>query len=58
MVLPALVLNYFGQGALLMVQPEAVTNPFYLLLPRWALLVLGIREAFMLTRQALVTPDL
>src|SRR4030095_4307640 len=37
LVAPALVLNYFGQGALLMVQPEAVTNPFYLLLPRWAL---------------------
>ena len=30
LVAPALVLNYFGQGALLMAQPEAVTNPFYL----------------------------
>jgi KUP system potassium uptake protein len=37
LVAPALVLNYFGQGALLMVQPEAVKNPFYLLLPGWAL---------------------
>jgi KUP system potassium uptake protein len=36
-VAPALVLNYFGQGALLMVRPEAVQNPFYLLLPGWAL---------------------
>ena len=35
---PALVLNYFGQGALLLVRPEAVANPFYLLLPSWALL--------------------
>jgi KUP system potassium uptake protein len=37
LVAPALVLNYFGQGALLMTQPEAVENPFYLLLPGWAL---------------------
>jgi KUP system potassium uptake protein len=37
LVAPALVLNYFGQGALLLVQPEAVANPFYLLLPGWAL---------------------
>src|SRR5207237_10827871 len=37
LVAPALVLNYFGQGALLMTQPQAVSNPFYLLLPGWAL---------------------
>ena len=37
LVAPALVLNYFGQGALLIVRPEAVTNPFYLLLPGWTL---------------------
>ena len=37
LVAPALVLNYFGQGALLMLRPEAVQNPFYLLLPGWAL---------------------
>jgi KUP system potassium uptake protein len=37
MVAPALVLNYFGQGALLIARPEAVENPFYLLLPGWAL---------------------
>jgi KUP system potassium uptake protein len=37
LVAPALVLNYFGQGALLMAQPQAVGNPFYLLLPGWAL---------------------
>jgi KUP system potassium uptake protein len=36
-VAPALVLNYFGQGALLMTQPDAVGNPFYRLLPGWAL---------------------
>ncbi len=37
LVAPALVLNYFGQGALLMLEPEAVQNPFFLLLPGWAL---------------------
>ncbi len=37
LVAPALVLNYFGQGALLMTRPDAVENPFYLLLPGWAL---------------------
>ncbi|MDP2827191.1 MAG: potassium transporter Kup [Sulfuricellaceae bacterium] len=36
-VLPALVLNYFGQGALLLTNPAAVINPFYLLAPEWAL---------------------
>ena len=34
---PALVLNYFGQGAALIVNPAAVQNPFFLLLPGWAL---------------------
>ena len=36
-VLPALLLNYFGQGALLLANPAAVENPFYLLAPAWAL---------------------
>ena len=36
-VLPALLLNYFGQGALLLADPAAVRNPFYLLAPDWAL---------------------
>jgi KUP system potassium uptake protein len=35
-VLPALVLNYFGQGALLLSDPSAIINPFYLLAPKWA----------------------
>ncbi|MEP6942915.1 MAG: potassium transporter Kup [Betaproteobacteria bacterium] len=34
---PALVLNYFGQGALLIAQPSAIENPFYLAYPQWAL---------------------
>jgi len=37
LVAPALVLNYFGQGAHLIANPSAVQNPFYLLLPGWAL---------------------
>lgn len=36
-VLPALVMNYFGQGALLLKNPEAINNPFYLLAPDWFL---------------------
>jgi KUP system potassium uptake protein len=37
LVAPALVLNYFGQGAVLIANPDTVRNPFYLLLPEWAL---------------------
>ncbi len=37
LVAPSLMLNYFGQGALLILRPAAVENPFYLLLPAWAL---------------------
>jgi KUP system potassium uptake protein len=37
LVLPALVLNYFGQGALLIANPAAIENPFYLAYPAWAL---------------------
>jgi KUP system potassium uptake protein len=35
--MPALLLNYFGQGALILGDPEALKNPFYLLVPGWAL---------------------
>ncbi|MCG7390664.1 MULTISPECIES: low affinity potassium transporter Kup [Pantoea] len=65
-VLPSLVLNYFGQGALLLSDPKAIKNPFFLLAPDWALiplLVLAtlatviasqavISGVFSLTRQA------
>ena len=37
LVLPALVLNYFGQGALLIANPTALDNPFYHAFPGWAL---------------------
>jgi len=37
LVLPSLVLNYFGQGALILRNPDAVLNPFYLLVPAWGM---------------------
>ena len=37
-VLPSLLLNYFGQGALLLAHPETIKNPFFLLAPDWALI--------------------
>jgi KUP system potassium uptake protein len=42
LVMPALVLNYFGQGALLLHDPKAIQNPFYLLAPDWAVLPLVV----------------
>ena len=36
-VLPCLLLNYLGQGALLLSNPDAIANPFYLMVPEWAL---------------------
>jgi len=42
-VFPALLLNYFGQGARLLADPAAASNPFYALVPAWALYpVVGI----------------
>jgi KUP system potassium uptake protein len=66
-VLPALVLNYFGQGALLLENPSAIANPFYLMAPGWLLPILivlataatviasqaVISGVFSITRQAL-----
>ena len=65
--LPALTLNYFGQGGLLLVQPEAIESPFYQLAPQWShygLVVLAtvatviasqaiISGAYSLTQQAI-----
>lgn len=65
-VLPALLLNYFGQGALIIAEPEAVEHPFFMMAPDWALYPLVglataatviasqavISGAFSLTRQA------
>src|SRR5205807_6941844 len=66
LVFPALLLNYFGQGALLLGNPGAIENPFYRLAPEWALYPLValasvatiiasqavISGAFSITRQA------
>ena len=67
LVMPALILNYLGQGAMLLTHPETAESPFYLLAPRWALYPLValatmaaiiasqalISGAFSLTRQAI-----
>ncbi|MBI3560968.1 MAG: potassium transporter Kup [Gammaproteobacteria bacterium] len=57
LVLPGLVLNYFGQGALLLDVPQAIQNPFYLLAPRWALypMVLLATAATVIASQAVIT---
>ena len=56
-VLPALLLNYFGQGALLIHRPEAVENPFFHMAPRWALypVVVVATMAAVIASQALIT---
>ncbi len=55
--LPCLVLNYFGQGALLLNNPEAIANPFYMLAPKWALLPLVIlaTTSAVIASQALIS---
>ena len=55
--LPALLLNYFGQGALLLEDPEAVRNPFFLLAPDWAIypLVALATAATVIASQALIS---
>ncbi len=56
-VLPALLLNYFGQGALLIQTPEAVKNPFYLQAPEWAIypLVALATAATIIASQAVIS---
>ncbi|MEI7842104.1 MAG: potassium transporter Kup [Gallionellaceae bacterium] len=56
-VQPALVLNYFGQGALLLQNPQAIENPFYLLAPAWALIpmVLLATAATVIASQAVIS---
>jgi len=57
LVLPALLLNYFGQGALLLRNPQAIENPFYLLAPRWFLypLLVIATLAAIVASQALIS---
>jgi len=54
---PALLLNYFGQGALLLADPDAAQNPFFLLAPSWALypLVVLSTAATVIASQALIS---
>jgi KUP system potassium uptake protein len=57
LVLPSLVLNYFGQGALLLRKPEAIANPLFLLGPKWAIWPLAIlaTAATVIASQALIS---
>jgi KUP system potassium uptake protein len=56
-VMPALVLNYFGQGALLIENPSAIENPFYLMAPQWSLwpLVILATAATVIASQAVIS---
>jgi KUP system potassium uptake protein len=56
-VMPALLLNYFGQGAMLLQHPENVANPFYEMAPQWALFpLIGLATAAtVIASQALIT---
>lgn len=57
LAMPALVLNYFGQGAMLLAHPENVKNPFYEMAPQWALYpLIGLATlAAVIASQALIT---
>ena len=56
-VLPSLALNYLGQGALVMSNPQAVENPFFLMFPDWALLPMVVlaTAATVIASQAVIT---
>lgn len=56
-VLPSLMLNYFGQGALLLEDPAAAENPFYLLAPTWAIypMILLAVAAAVIASQAVIS---
>ena len=56
-VMPALVVNYFGQGAMLLKDPQAIDNPFYKMAPGWAQLPLVVlaTAATVIASQALIT---
>ncbi len=57
LVFPALALNYFGQGALLLTNPKAIENPFFLMAPDWALmpLVIVATAATVIASQAVIS---
>src|SRR5882672_5636822 len=57
LVMPALLLNYFGQGALILSDPSAADNPFYKLAPAWALIPMVVLATFatIIASQALIS---
>ncbi|MGD8973169.1 MAG: KUP/HAK/KT family potassium transporter, partial [Desulfobacterales bacterium] len=57
LVLPALILNYFGQGALLLARPEEAHHPFYALVPSWAMIPMVVLAALatIIASQAVIT---
>ena len=57
LVLPALTINYLGQGALVLAEPKAIENPFFLLYPDWALLPMVVlaTAATVIASQAVIT---
>ena len=57
LVMPSLVLNYFGQGALVLADSKAAENPFYLMMPDWALvpMVVLATAATVIASQALIS---
>ena len=57
LVFPALTLNYLGQGALVLGNPQAMSDPFYLMFPKWALLpaVILATAATIIASQAVIT---
>ena len=57
LVMPSLLLNYFGQGALVLSNPDAAENPFYLMMPEWSIfpMVILATAATVIASQALIT---
>lgn len=57
LVMPALSLNYFGQGALVLANPKAIENPFFLMTPAWALIAMVVlaTAATVIASQALIS---
>ncbi|HEY7608592.1 MAG TPA: potassium transporter Kup [Alphaproteobacteria bacterium] len=57
LVLPCLLLNYFGQGALILRTPEAIANPFYLIVPTWGLypMIILATVATVIASQAVIS---
>jgi KUP system potassium uptake protein len=57
LVMPSLMLNYFGQGALVLANPKAVQNPFFIMAPDWALIPLVVLAtlATVIASQALIS---